>query len=132
MDRNAIVDTVRSSLPGVLAVYAFGSRIRGDAGPQSDLDLAVLVAGYADPLALWHAASRVAVMAGFDVDLLDLRAASTVMQHQVLTQGERWWVGEDQTQVGLFEAAMLTEKLWLDDARAATVRDVLARGRVYG
>ncbi|WP_367026757.1 nucleotidyltransferase domain-containing protein [Methylococcus sp. ANG] len=46
--RTSIVRTLQSGLPQLLAVYAFGSRIRGDARPDSDLDLAVLVAGYAD------------------------------------------------------------------------------------
>lgn len=130
MDRDAIVEALRTRWPGLLGVYAFGSRIRGDAGPKSDLDLAVLVEGYADPLALWHTGSRIADLAGCDVDLLDLRAASTVMQHQVLTTGERWWARDERA--GLLEAAMLTEKLWLDEARGPTVHDVLARGSVYG
>ncbi|QXP83899.1 nucleotidyltransferase domain-containing protein [Methylococcus sp. Mc7] len=46
--RTSILRTLQSGLPQLLAVYAFGSRIRGDARPDSDLDLAVLVAGYAD------------------------------------------------------------------------------------
>lgn len=31
--------------PRVLAVYGFGSRARGEAGPRSDVDVAVLLAG---------------------------------------------------------------------------------------
>lgn len=77
----------------MLAVYAFGSRIQGMAGERSDLDLdldlAVLVQGYADPLTLWDLAGEAADIAGCPVDLLDLRRASTVMQQQVLTKGER-------------------------------------------
>ncbi|WP_292996284.1 nucleotidyltransferase domain-containing protein [Nitrosomonas sp.] len=40
-------------MPNLLAIYAFGSRIQGTAQIDSDLDLAVLVAGYAEPLVLW-------------------------------------------------------------------------------
>jgi len=89
MKREAIVGMLQSRVSCLMAVYAFGSRTQGTAGPHSDLDLAVLVAGYADPLALWALSGDLADVAGCPVDLLDLRAASTVMQHQVITTGQR-------------------------------------------
>ena len=73
------VHLLQAQLPGLLAVYAFGSRVHGVATPQSDLDLAVLVAGYADVHQLWSLSGELADVAGCPVDLLDLRAASTVM-----------------------------------------------------
>ena len=129
MKRSAIVQSLQERLPGLLAVYAFGSRIQGTAGPQSDLDLAVLVAGYADPLALFDLAGVLADVAGCPVDLLDLRAASTVLQHQILVTGQRWWALD--AQAALFEAAMLSEKTALDEARAGLLADILQRGTVY-
>ena len=39
---------------------------------ESDLDLAVLVAGYAEPLALWELAGDLADLVGCPVDLLVL------------------------------------------------------------
>jgi uncharacterized protein len=42
------------------------------------------------------------------VDLLDLRAASTVMQYQIITTGQRWWV--KYVQPALFESVVLSEK----------------------
>ncbi len=36
---------IRAELPNAMAIYAFGSQVLGTAGPSSDLDLAVLVAG---------------------------------------------------------------------------------------
>jgi len=130
MEVDAIVTLLRQRLPTLLAVHAFGSRVQGTAGPDSDLDLAVLVSGYADPVALWSLASEVADLTGCHVDLLDLRAASTVMQHQVLTTGVGWWRRDDE--VMMWEAAMLNEMLALDEARAPLIADILQRGRVYG
>ena len=75
------VRTLQARLPGLLAVYGFGSRVQGTEGPDSDLDMAVLVAGYADVTLLWQLAGELADIAGCAVDLLDLRAASTVMQY---------------------------------------------------
>ncbi|MEY4755319.1 MAG: hypothetical protein RJA34_217 [Pseudomonadota bacterium] len=126
----ALIDLLQQQVPGLLAVYAFGSRVQGTSGPESDLDLAVLVAGYADPLLLWRLSGSLADLAGCPVDLLDLRAASTVMQYQVLTTGERWWAKD--VQVGVWEAAMLSEKTELDTARAALLADIQKEGRVYG
>ena len=91
-----LVSTLQSRMPGLLAIYAFGSRVQGTAGPQSDLDLAVLVAGYADPVVLWELSGELADLAGCPVELLDLRAASTLMQHQIITTGHRWRANDSQ------------------------------------
>lgn len=130
MIREALIHTLQAQVPNLLAIYAFGSRIEGTAGPESDLDLAVLVAGYAEPLALFGLAGDLADVAGCAVDLLDLRAASTVMQYQIITTGQRWWASD--VQAALFEAAVLSEKTALDTARAGLLADIQQRGTVYG
>jgi uncharacterized protein len=128
---STIVEHLRAQVPNLLAVYAFGSRVNGTHGPDSDLDLAVLRAGRVEPLLLWECAHQLADLSGCQVDLLDLRAASTVMQYQILTTGQCWWKADTLT-VGLFEAAMLSEKTALDEARAGLLSDIQARGNVYG
>lgn len=130
MNRDKLIQALQMHVPNLLGIYAFGSRVHGTARPDSDLDLAVLVAGYADPLRLFELASDLADIAGCEVDLLDLRAASTVMQYQIMTTGERWWARD--AQAALFEAAVLSEKTALDTARAALLRDIQNRGAVYG
>ena len=59
-----VVSAMRTALPQALAVYAFGSQLAGTAQAGSDLDLAVLVAGYADPVALWELAGRLEDVVG--------------------------------------------------------------------
>jgi len=130
MKRDALIHSLQTHIPDLLAIYAFGSRIQGTAKPDSDLDLAVLVAGYADPLTLFEVANELADVAGYAVDLLDLRAASTVMQYQIITTGERWWALD--VQAALFEASILSEKTALDEARAGLLTDIRQRGTVYG
>jgi len=129
MNRDAIVQRLQARVLKLLGIYAFGSRIQDTATTQSDLDLAVLVAGYAEPLTLWALASDLEDIAGCPADLLDLRAASTVMQHQILSTGQRWWAKD--TQAGLFEAAMLSEKTALDTARAGLLSDIQQKGTIY-
>jgi predicted nucleotidyltransferase len=130
--RNAddVVAMLQRALPGLLAVYWFGSRARGCATPDSDWDLAVLVPGYADAATLWDLAQQLAVDLGHDVDLLDMRAATTVMQHQVLTTGRRLWGVEPEA--SLYEAFIASEKLELDRRRGPLLRDIEAEGRIHG
>ncbi|YCH22532.1 nucleotidyltransferase domain-containing protein [Pseudomonas sp. D1-3] len=130
MNRQAVIDLLCARLEGVLGIYAFGSRVQGGANAHSDLDLAVLVEGYAEPVALWGMAGELEDIVGCPVDLLDLRNASTVMQQQVIVHGERWWARDERA--GLFECAMLSEKLALDAARAPLLRIIEQEGRVYG
>ncbi len=126
----SVVSAIKARLPDVMAVYAFGSQVQGTARPESDLDLAVLVAGYADPLLLWSLSSALADIANGPVDLLDLRAATTVMQYQVIAGGRRLW--STGLAVDLFECYVLSEKTDLDTARAPLLADILATGKVHG
>ena len=125
-----VVAAIHARFPNAMAVYAFGSQVQGTAESESDLDLAVLVAGYADPIALWDAAGSLADMVGCPVDLLDLRAASTVMQYQVITTGRCLWsIG---LPAGLFETFVLSEKTALDEARAPLMADIQRTGKIHG
>ncbi|UZE13419.1 type VII toxin-antitoxin system MntA family adenylyltransferase antitoxin [Pseudomonas sp. B21-053] len=121
---------LQDQLPDLLAVYVFGSQMTGDAGAESDLDVAVLSSGLVEPLALWRLSGELADIVGVPVDLLDLRAASTVMQYQVLTTGRRLW--SKDSQAGLFESFILSEKTALDTARAGLLADIQKDGKVYG
>lgn len=121
---DALLTHLKAQLPTLLGVYAFGSRVQAELADtvraDSDLDLAVLVEGYADPVQLWHLSAELADKAGCDVDLLDLRAASSVMQQQVLLTGQTWWEKrvDGSNPAALWAAAALTEKLHFDALRA--------------
>ena len=128
--RQQLVALLQARVPGLLAEYGFGSRVQGQARPDSDLDMAVLVAGYADLLQLWELAGDLADAVGCAVDLLDLRAASTVLQYQIITTGQRWWALDGQA--ALYESAILSEKTALDAARAELLAEIGKRGSVYG
>lgn len=125
-----VTSTIRTAFPNTLAIYLFGSRANGTANSDSDLDLAVLVAGYAEPLQLWDISNDLAEIAGCDVDLLDMRAASTVMQYQILQTGRRLWA--NKLEADLFECFVLNEKLYFDQSRAGLLADIQKRGAVYG
>jgi len=133
MDTAPLLLHLQQRLPKLMAVYAFGSRFEHSgalAQTHSDLDLAVLVEAYSDPVTLFELASELADITQCPVDLLDFRAASTVMQNQILTRGRRLWAKD--VRAGLFEAAMLNEKIYLDQMRQVLILDVQKRGAVHG
>ena len=117
-------------VPELLAVYAFGSRVHGTQRADSDLDLAILVAGKADPVLLWDVAQHMASELGYDIDLLDLRAASTVMQYQIICSGTRLWASD--ARAAIYESFILSEKTALDALRAGLMADIQREGSVYG
>lgn len=125
-----IVEFLQQRLPGLMGIYAFGSQVQQHAGRESDLDLAVLVPGYIDPLSLWELGSDLASRLDMDLDLLDLRAASTVMQYQVVTGGTRLWSAGPETDE--FELFVLSEKMDLDLWRRPIIDQIQEEGHIYG
>ena len=117
-------------VPGVQAVYAFGSQADGTAHPESDLDLAVLAASPLDPLVRWDAQEALAAALGTDVDLVDLRSASTVMRAEVLRTG-RVVLDRDPTARAFWEVWTMSAYALLNEERQGILDDVRQRGRVH-
>lgn len=124
-----LINQIKSSLPNVLAIYAFGSQITGHSNEHSDLDLAVLIDGQVETFDLWDLASQLVEIAGCDVDLLNMRLASTVMQYQILQTGRTLWA--KQPDAGIFESFILSEKINLDVLRKELLEDIDQRGSIY-
>ncbi len=130
MYKQAIVAALHKAIPTLSAVYLFGSQAKGSAGADSDVDLAILADHPPDTLGLWELSGKLAQINGCDVDLVDLRAASTVMQYQIITTGPRLWSRDSGP--ALYESFILSAKTALDEARAGLLEDIRATGRVLG
>ena len=61
--------------------------------------------------------------------MIDLRAASAVMQCQIITCGRMIWAANSQA--AMFESFILTEKTALGTLRAGVIEDGQGNGRVY-
>jgi len=107
VDCAAAVSAIREAIPGTIAVYLFGSRARGDAGRESDVDLALLGPATLDPVARFELQERIATELHTSVDLVDLRSASAVLRVQVLEHGELLYEG-DPRERARFEVAALS------------------------
>jgi predicted nucleotidyltransferase len=122
-------DIVRARVPDVIAIYAFGSRARGDALEGSDYDLAVLARTPLQPVERWKIQEDVAAVARANVDLVDLRRASTVLCIQVLKDGIVL-VDAAPSERELFEASTLSTYARLNEERRGILADISERGRI--
>lgn len=122
---------MKEAVPDVIAIYQFGSTVDGTEHAQSDLDLALLASSSLPNLDRWALQEDLAAELRRDVDLVDLRAASTVMQAQVLDTGTVL-VETDRTARQQFEMRVCSAYALLNEERAEILEDVQTRGRVYG
>jgi predicted nucleotidyltransferase len=129
-DRVAVA-AIRSVVPELVAVYRFGSSVRGERSPGSDVDLAVLAAAPIDPLLRFDLQERLAAALRQSVDLVDLRAASPVMAIQVIGKG-RLLLDNDASARGRFEDLTYGVYARLNEERRGILERVAAEGTVYG
>ena len=132
MDTDKLVTLIESRIGPLQALYLFGSVARKQERQDSDVDLAVLVASPLTELARWELAQELAVFCGKDVDLIDLRSASTVMRSQILHSSRKLYEQADAAPVGAFEDFIVSDYARLNEERAGILADIAARGSVHG
>ena len=90
-DYQPLIEVILHGLPDTQAIYLFGSAARNEMRPVSDIDLAVLLpfatAKQAGSLAMSQTHLNLAVVARRDVDLINLRQVSAVLQAEVASTG---------------------------------------------
>ncbi len=119
--------TVLAADPRVDAVYGFGSRIRGTAGPMSDIDLAVLLNREIKLIEeLRLRAAVVEALQRDDVDLVRLNHAPPLLRYEVVATGRRLFARDDDA-ADRFEARCVRE--YLDTHHLRAVQRRLARER---
>ncbi len=128
---DAALELLKGAVPGLHAVYLYGSHAAGTARPDSDVDVAVLAARPLSALLRWQVQQTLAVRLGRDVDLVDLRTTSTVLQAQILGSS-RLVLDASPPARHAFEMHALAAYALLNEERAAILDDIRARGRVYG
>lgn len=131
MPVDELFEHVRNAVPNLIALYRFGSQAQGTATPTSDVDLAVLARQALSPTALFDLEQRLATLLHKDVDLVDLRSASTVLRMQVVSTGE-CLVSTNEGNREEFEARVLSAYARLNEERRGILEDVRTRGSVYG
>jgi predicted nucleotidyltransferase len=119
------------TVPGLLAIYRFGSYETDQERIDSDIDLAVLATQPVESVQRWELAQQLAGLFGRDVDLVDLSASSAVLRAQVILHGERLYCA-DPARCGAFEDFAYTDYARLNEERREILTDIHERGSVYG
>ncbi|MEQ1679976.1 MAG: nucleotidyltransferase domain-containing protein [Nitrospira sp.] len=131
MNNAGLVEYIKKSIPDLIALYRFGSQAKGTARPDSDVDLAVLSRVALSELRRFELAQELATQLHRDVDLVDLRSASTVMRMQVISTGECLNApGESARRE--FEMYAYSDYARLNEERREILKRVRMSGLIYG
>ncbi len=127
----SLIAYIRKAVPHLAALYRFGSAERGTARSDSDIDLAILLHKPLSELRRFELAQELAIQLHRDVDLVDLRSASTVMRMQVLSTGT-CLASEDDAARREFEMYVYSDYARLNEERRDILDSIKKRGQVYG
>ena len=134
IDERAIAAAVREALPEVQGIYLFGSHADGTQRRGSDVDLGLLLPPSGQTAArnlFTHPVlQRLQGIAGCDVDLVDLRQVSTVLQKEVVMRGRRIYCADDLA-VDEFDLSVMSRYQKLNEERAALLKQFQETGRAY-
>jgi len=129
--RSEIAATVLATVADVRWLALFGSRARGDATQESDVDVALLAGVPIERERLRTLRGDLEVALGHDVHLVDLRHASTVLRSQIVSGAEVLHAtGDAETET--FLDFVLSDYARLNEERRHILRDVRERGSVHG
>ncbi|MDP3016421.1 MAG: nucleotidyltransferase domain-containing protein, partial [Deltaproteobacteria bacterium] len=129
--KKRIVSFLTEKIPDLIAIYLFGSSVQGTPGLESDIDLAILPVQPLNPLERWNLAQDLANLLKREVDLVDLRKASTVMRMQVISSGQYLYESNRQER-DRFEDYVFSSYARLNEERKEIIKKVQEQGTIYG
>lgn len=125
----SLVARVREAFPEVQAIYLYGSYVRGEARPGSDLDVALLLprGSTIAPMASLHLGVALSSLAGRPVDLALLDLRSVVHCKEVVAYGRRI-ASFDSRAIDEFEMQTFSDYARLREDRAPVERAYSTEG----
>lgn len=104
-----IITRIQKAVPGVKAIYLFGSQATGTARPDSDYDVAVLATESLEGnKAFFKLQLELAGMTDNGVNVVDLHVLPVVLQFEVLCARKRLFCADRDFCV-LFEAGIISD-----------------------
>lgn len=132
--RTLIVDLTRNALPGVQAIYLYGSFTGNATHESSDVDLGILLphelAGKVGSLAYSDLRSTLEKELHRDVDLVNLRLVPVVLQKEVVATGDLLY-RQDETVTAAYEMLVLSLYGKLNEERAGILEQFARTKRAY-
>ncbi|GAB6152814.1 type II toxin-antitoxin system antitoxin [Desulfosporosinus burensis] len=111
-------------------IILFGSSVKGYFRDDSDIDVAFISDIDVKSYDLYLLAQALVIEVGREVDLVDLRQASTVFKAQIVGFGQVIH-SNDPKKLAEFQIRTLKEYALLNEERAEILRNISARGSVY-
>ncbi len=125
-----IIDLLEEKISPFLIVL-FGSSVKGNATPSSDIDIAYLSNhSPLDHYEIFMIAQELATVLNKDVDLIDLKQASTVFQAQVLHTGKTIFCS-DSYEKARFELLVYKMYSKLNEERLPILEKIDESGSIY-
>ena len=131
MDDRQLSELLLREIPDLLVAYRFGSTVTGATHAGSDVDLAVLAPRPLEGERRFEIAGKLEAELRRGVDLVDLRAAPTVLRMQVMTTGTVIVVQDERARTE-FENLTFSQYVRLNEERRAIVEQVLRERSVHG
>jgi len=109
----------------------FGSSVKGNFREDSDIDIAFISGDEVKSYDLYILAQALVLEVGREVDLVDFSQASAVFKAQILGLGQVIY-SSDPKKLAEIQIRTLKEYALLNEERAEILRNISARGSVYG
>jgi predicted nucleotidyltransferase len=130
-DFKAIITLLQEAIPDLTGVYLFGSRANQTASPASDYDFAFLTRGSTpDGYSIFRLQQKIAQMLHSEVDLIDLARATTVLQFQIVSKGQRIYAS-DLLFCDEFDLYVFSAYQHLNESQQSIIDNIVKTGQIY-
>jgi len=129
----SLTQSVQQVLPKCKAAWMFGSFARGESRADSDIDVAVMFepSAQTDVWQLRQQAQALASQWGREVDLVNIRDVSPVLQFEIIQSNQRLFA-KDAEQADNFELFAMSQYRDYNERFAPEFARIAATGKVYG
>jgi uncharacterized protein len=111
-------------------IYLFGSAARGELREDSDIDIAFLTDLQISHYECFILASEIADIFNKDIDLINLKDASSVFKAQIVGNGKKIYCSDENIRM-YFEMRTLKEYALLNEERKVILDKIKEDGNIY-
>lgn len=111
-------------------IYLFGSSVNGIFREDSDIDIAFISDINTTDYEIFMLAQKLANILKRDVDLINLKKASTVFRIQVIAKGEKIYCIDNKRRA-YFEMYAFKDYATLNEEREIVLKNIKKRGKIY-
>lgn len=125
-----IVEFINKEL-NIKIIYLFGSFAKGEGRQDSDIDLAIYSTSNIDEYELFILAGNLSFKVKRDVQIINIKNASTVFAAQIVGLGEVLYCDDEEFRAN-YEIRIFKDYAKLNEERADILEVIEREGKVYG